>query len=102
MGPYCTHSPYPTVYFLFLPTRAFGCWCATPLRPLLAPKPQPKVVSCNPNHAQTHATQLAIGSQRRVNPPRIRLLLGSADNIHCDRVGELWLVTLTLFPLIMG
>ena len=28
-----THSPYPTVNFLFLPTRAFGCLCATPLRP---------------------------------------------------------------------
>ena len=28
-----SHSPYPTVNFLFLPTRAFGCLCATPLRP---------------------------------------------------------------------
>ena len=48
------------------------------------------------------ATQLALGSRRRVNPPGIRLFLGSADNIHCDRVGELWSVTLTLFPLTMG
>ena len=49
------------------------------------------------------ATQLALGSRRRVNPPGIRLFLGSADNIHCDRVGELrlWSLTLTLFPLII-
>ena len=28
-----TDSPYPTFNFLFLHTRAFGCLCATPLRP---------------------------------------------------------------------
>ena len=39
---------------------------------------------------------------RRVNPPKIGLFLESADDIHCDRVGESWSVTLTLFPLIMG
>ena len=55
-----------------------------------------------PQNSVRRSTQLALGSRRRVNPPGIRLFLGSADNIHCDRVGELWSVTLTLFPLIMG
>ena len=41
-----------------------------------------------------------LGYRWRVNPPGIRLFLVSVDN--CDGVDELWSVTLTLFPLIMG